>query len=330
METETKMSRFAKYAWFVLAYNLLVILWGVVLRASHSGDGCGQHWLTCKGEIIPSAPELKTAIEFSHRITTVAAGFAVIGLLIWALREFERGSWVRTTAFFSFVFICIEGLIGMGLVLTGNTSGNWTPMRPFWTAGHLINTFILLAFLSLTAWIATGKRWSSFKLPVKFWLLFILGLAGILLVGITGSMAALSSMLFPSASVTEAIARDFSESSHFLLRLRISHPILSIITGAYLVFLAGWLKAKLPGSARVARCSNTLSVLILIQFAFGAATLLTLAPIMMQVGHLLLADAIWISFVLMWASCLADQGELIRISLACEDLEARDLSAGLG
>jgi cytochrome c oxidase assembly protein subunit 15/protoheme IX farnesyltransferase len=43
-------------------------------------------------------------------------------------------------------------------------------------------------------------------------------------------------------------------------------------------------------------------VLVLTQIAFGAATLLTLAPIIMQLGHLLLADAIWISFVLTTAS----------------------------
>ena len=63
MDNGTKLSAFAKYAWFVLAYNLLVILWGVFLRASHSGDGCGQHWLTCGGEVVPTAPQFKTGIE---------------------------------------------------------------------------------------------------------------------------------------------------------------------------------------------------------------------------------------------------------------------------
>ena len=85
MGTETKFSRFAKYAWFVLAYNILVILWGVFLRASRSGDGCGQHWVTCHGEYIPSAPELKTIIEFSHRITSSIAGLLLIVLLVWAM-----------------------------------------------------------------------------------------------------------------------------------------------------------------------------------------------------------------------------------------------------
>src|SRR5437762_5848279 len=120
-EDVAKTSSFAKFAWFTLWFNLLVILLGVFLRASHSGDGCGQHWLTCQGEIIPSAPELKTVIEYSHRITTTIAGVVVLTLVIWAFARFGKGHWVRKTALLSFVFIAIEGLIGRGLVLTGNT-----------------------------------------------------------------------------------------------------------------------------------------------------------------------------------------------------------------
>ena len=93
MDTKLKLDRFAKYAWFVLAYNIVVILWGVFLRASKSGDGCGQHWLTCGGEVIPSAPQLKTVIEFSHRITSSLAGIFIIALVVWAFVNwyFRRG-----------------------------------------------------------------------------------------------------------------------------------------------------------------------------------------------------------------------------------------------
>src|SRR5436309_5518898 len=158
MKSETKLDRFAKFAWFVLGYNVLVILWGVFLRASHSGDGCGQHWLTCQGEVIPSAPQLATVIEFTHRITTEIAGVLVVLMAIWAFRSFSKAIPVRWTVALSLLFIIFEGLIGGGLVLTGNTADNWTPSRPYWTAGHLVNTFILLAFLALTAWLASGER----------------------------------------------------------------------------------------------------------------------------------------------------------------------------
>lgn len=296
------MNRFAKFAWFALGYNILVVLWGVFLRASKSGDGCGQHWLTCHGEIIPSAPEMKTVIEFSHRVTSGIAFLVVLGLVVWAFRKFPKGHLIRKAAVVSFVFIVTEALVGAGLVLTGNTADAVTPYRPFWAMGHLINTFILLAALSLTAWLATGDRKFGYSPDRIAMLLVVLSVIGLLLVGLSGSLAALSNMLFPSASIIEGIAKDFDAGSDILLRLRLSHPILSILVSVFVIFVAGWLKPRSGNDPSVSWWSNVVSVLILVQVAFGAATLLMLGPIVMQVGHLLLADAIWIAFVLLCAS----------------------------
>ena len=303
-ENLRQRSIFTRYAWFTLLFNLVVILWGVFLRASHSGDGCGQHWLTCQGEVVPSAPQLKTIIEFTHRITTEIAGLLVVILAIWAFRSYPKRNLVRRAAALSLLFIIIEGLVGGALVLTGNTADNWTPSRPYWTAGHLINTFILLAFLALTPWIASRGDDLRFKTSNKILLLLAVGIAAILFVGVSGSMAALTTMLFPATSLSEGLTKDFSENSNYLLRLRIGHPILSILTAVYLLFLSGWLRSWSNNNAAVKRWANILSILLLVQLAFGAATLLTLSPIVMQLGHLLLADSIWISFILMSATFL--------------------------
>lgn len=321
MKRETKLSSFAGYAWFALVYNIVVILWGVFLRASKSGDGCGQHWLTCHGEVIPSAPEMKTVIEFSHRLTSGLAFIVVLALLVWAFRKFAKGHPIRKTAVISFIFIVTEALVGAGLVLTGNTAETLTASRPFWMAGHLINTFILLAFLSLTAWFASGGKTFNFKAQPKVLLFLGIAVLGIFLVGMSGSVAALSSMLFPSETLTEGVAKDFSDASHVLLRLRVSHPILSIIVAVFLVFLAGWFKSKAVGNFRVNRWANVLTILIVVQIAFGALTLLTLAPIVMQIGHLFLADAVWIVFVLLSASFLAEQNNLPEASITTEPQE---------
>lgn len=305
MNAKLKLDKFAKYAWLVLAYNLVVILWGVFLRASKSGDGCGQHWLTCHGEVIPSAPELKTVIEFSHRLTSGLAFIAVLVLVVWAFRKYPKGSAVRKTALVSFIFIVTEALVGAGLVLTGNTAETLTAARPFWMIGHLTNTFILLAFLTLTAWFASGGKTFNLKTQPKILFFLILAVAGIFLVGVSGSIAALSNMLFPSATITEGIQKDFAADSNILVRLRVSHPILSIMTGVFLVFLAGWFKAQIKENFWVTRFAGWLTLLIVTQMAFGALTLLTGSPILMQLGHLFLADAVWIVFILLSASVLA-------------------------
>lgn len=281
----------------------MVILWGVFLRASKSGDGCGQHWLTCQGEVIPSAPELKTVIEYSHRITTFIAFVSVLVLLIWAFRKFDQGTSVRKLAAWSFVFVVTEVLVGAGLVLTGNTAETLTASRPFWMAGHLLNTFFLLAFLTLTARSASVVR-SPISVAGRPMPVIAVGVAAIFVVGITGSLAALASMLFPSGTLAEGVAQDFSSTSHALLRLRLLHPITAILSSVLLIFLSGWL-TKTSNDDAVKRWSNVLSLLVLVQIAFGGATLVMLAPILMQLGHLLLADLVWISYVMMCASYLS-------------------------
>ncbi len=305
--TEQKLLTFSRFAWFTLFYNVVVILWGVFLRASYSGDGCGQHWLTCQGEAIPSAPEIKTIIEFSHRLTTVLAGFVVVALAGWAFVKFPRGDRVRVFSLLSLVFIVIEGAIGGGLVLTGNTAANWTPTRPYWTAGHLINTFVLLTFLSLTAWCASNRNRTWQRVPNKYYLILLTGATLLLLTGISGSMASLAHMLFPSVSIAEGIAKDLDSNSHPLLRLRIIHPLLSILTAVLLIFFTSWIRRTIQGDVEVSRWSKAVSTLVIAQVAFGAITLLTLAPILIQLGHLFLADLVWISFVLLCASRIYNQ-----------------------
>ncbi len=308
---ETKLDRLAKYAWFVVGFNIVVILWGVFLRASLSGDGCGQQWLTCQGGFLPPVAEFRSTIEFTHRVTTSLAGVLVIVLLLWAfwrwrMRNSKFNRLVAKTAFGSFIFIVIEGLLGAGLVLTGNTAQNLTPERPVWMAAHLINTFVLLAFLTLTARYASGGRPMYLRSNGKYLVAISLGGLAIFLVGISGSIAALSSMIFPAGTLAAAFQQDLSPTSNMLIRLRLLHPITAILTSVFLIFLTGWL-AKQRGDAATSRWSNVLAILVLVQIAFGATTLLLFGPIVLQVGHLLLADLVWISFVMFSANALSSQ-----------------------
>lgn len=317
MESEGKLNGFAKYAWFVLAYNILVILWGVFLRASKSGDGCGQHWLTCHGEVVPSAPELKTVIEFSHRIMSALDGLIVLALVVWAYviwwrSRQDREAYVLKFAVTAFVFVLIEGAIGAGLVLTGNTAQTLTAARPFWMAAHLLNTLLLLTWLTVTAWSATTGRRARLVNGGGLIKWLALGAVLLLIVGVSGSVAALSNMIFPSGTIAEGIAKDFSATSHILLRLRPLHPIIAVGTGVFFLFWTGWLKRAFELSPNAIRWANVLSALVLVQLIFGALTLLMLGPILMQLGHLLLADAIWIAFVLFGLELLTERDDQVH------------------
>src|SRR5574339_263352 len=151
------MPRLARAAWLVLAYNIAVILWGAYVRASGSGAGCGAHWPLCNGEVIPRSPSIETLIEYSHRLTSGLALIAVVWMLAWTRRVVPAGHPARRGAWLSVFFILTEAAVGAGLVLFELVADNATMARAMFMAVHLLNTFLLLASLSLTGrWLRTG------------------------------------------------------------------------------------------------------------------------------------------------------------------------------
>ena len=112
-------TNFTRFAWGVLTLNIFVIIWGAYVRATGSGAGCGSHWPTCNGEVIPRDPSIQTMIEYSHRTTSGLALLAVTALLVVARRLFPAGHHVRRGAAASMVLILTEAAIGAGLVLFG-------------------------------------------------------------------------------------------------------------------------------------------------------------------------------------------------------------------
>ena len=153
------MTRLARFAWLVLGWNVAVILWGAFVRATGSGAGCGAHWPLCNGEVVPRAPALETMIEFTHRATSGLALLLVFALCLWVFREKPKGHPARRAAGASVFFILTEAAVGAGLVLFRLVGQNDSVARALFMAGHLANTFVLLACLTLTAhWCATDAR----------------------------------------------------------------------------------------------------------------------------------------------------------------------------
>ena len=111
------MNRFAKFSWAVLGWNMLVILWGAIVRATGSGAGCGSHWPSCNGVILPTPERIQTVIEFTHRLMSGGAMILILILLIWGLRSYPKGSHQRIGFIGAAIFINVEALLGASLVL---------------------------------------------------------------------------------------------------------------------------------------------------------------------------------------------------------------------
>ncbi len=308
LNRQMRGGRYATFAWGVLGFTLLVILWGAFVRASGSGAGCGSHWPLCNGEVVPRAPALATLIEFTHRATSGVALVLIAALVVGAWRAYPRGDPVRLGAALSALFIVSEALIGAGLVVLEHVASDTSVARGYWVAGHLINTFLLVAALTLTAWWAAGGR--PLHLRGQRGLAAALGaaLAAVLLLGVSGAITALGDTLFPVATRSEGTALTFSETAHTFVRLRIWHPTLAVAVGIYLGLTA---YAAVRTQPAVRPIALALVALYATQLVLGAVNVWLLAPLGLQLAHLLLSDLIWIALVLLSARALAtDAGEV--------------------
>jgi heme A synthase len=289
--------RFTRYAWSVLVYNVAVVLWGAFVRATGSGAGCGNHWPLCNGVVTPQGPTLQTLIEFTHRATS-GVDLVMVGVLVfWAFRAYPRGHTVRRGAVLSAIFLLTEALIGAGLVLLEYVVNNASVARVYWLSMHLTNTLTLLACLTLTAWWSAGHP--AVRLRGRALWTAAAALVTVVVVGITGAISALGDTLFPAQSLAAGFARDFDPSSNVILRLRGLHPTLAALVGACILLYALTRAVQEPGVRKV---GYAVAAAVVAQIAAGLVNLVLLAPVPMQLVHLLLADAVWISLVLLCAS----------------------------
>ena len=301
------MSKFAKYTWSVLFYNLAVILWGAYVRATSSGAGCGSHWPSCNGEVIPRPETVATLIEFTHRVTSGLAFLLVAGMLVWAMRTYERQNPVRRAASWAMLFMLSESLVGAGLVLFEWVAGNISVARVIVMGIHLLNTHLLLASITLTTWWASGK--SSPARGTKIPLALLIGLLATLLLSMAGAVTALGDTIFPAESLAAGIQQDLDPTSHFLIRLRVLHPVIAILVGVYLAFVAGKIVRTAPQGSAARRAAWALLALFGAQLTAGLVNLLLLVPVWMQLIHLLLADLVWIALILLTNEQMLQQRE---------------------
>lgn len=287
-----------RFAWGVLAYNVAVIVWGAAVRATSSGAGCGDHWPLCNGTVIQHHPRVATIIEFAHRASSGVDLLCVLALLFWTFAAIPRRHLARAFAVAVLVLTLNEALLGALLVLLGLTANNRSPARAFYLGLHLTNTLLLLAALALTAHFLS-RRSAQMRETVTLRRagLACTGLIAVLIVGVTGSLAALGDTLYPAHNLLNAIAQDFSSGSSWLLRIRWFHPAVSLIAGFFILWLV--LRA-LPD---VRNRSLALGVLLLLglQYLLGVLDLALLAPTWMQMTHLLGADLLWIALVVLTA-----------------------------
>ena len=120
-----------------------------------------------------------------------------------------------------------------------------------------------------------------------------------------GAVTALGDTLFPVDSLAQGIQADFSSTAHFLVRLRVWHPVFATVVGLYFFYLVRHLLDQNTGRM-VRRFSLALLIIYGVQLVVGALNLILLVPVWMQLIHLFLATMVWISLTMLSAAFLAE------------------------
>jgi heme a synthase len=297
--------RMVRFVIATLLVNFFVIAWGAWVRASGSGAGCGNHWPTCNGQIIPQSPTTHALVEFIHRASSGIALLLVVGMAVWSWRRFRPGHWARRAAAMALVLMGVEAGIGAALVKFELVAGNASLARAVALGAHLLNTQLLLAAIALTGWWAAGRPTVSWHAAGRERGWFVAAAIGLLAVGMTGAIASLGDTLFPSRTLAQGLSQDFNPTAQLLLRLRIWHPALAVAVGAGVMLLAQTSARR--GGPAVSPAARLVTTMVLLQWAIGVGSLLLLAPVTLQLLHLLTADCVWLSFVVLAAIRFADQ-----------------------
>ena len=278
-------------AWLALVGNVLVILQGAFVRASGSGAGCGGHWPTCNGEVVPLNANVHTLIEFTHRMLALTVLVLGVWLVVRALRARKENRGFTSFALAAFYFLIMEALLGAVTVLFGLTGDNQSLARGLLVAVHLVNSLLLVGTLTGMVVYARRRR-PSWPLAIgkqgALATVLGLGLVGMLVLIFSGGIAAMGNTMFPSTSLQQGFAADFNPASHTLIRLRILHPLIAITVGTYLFVglgLSWWLKP----TPRARRTAQVLLGVYVAQLAVGTANLAFLAPMALQLIHLMMA-----------------------------------------
>jgi heme A synthase len=295
------LSSLRRFAWFVLVYAVLTVLWGAVVRATGSGAGCGAHWPLCNGEFIPPSPAWTTRIEFFHRLMSGLMLIFSVVLFLWG-RRLPRAHPGRMATTWVLIFTLSEAAVGALLVLERWVALDASAARAVGVAAHLLNTFLLLGALAASTdavvqWAAPRPAASApladLSQSPREGLLFGVVTVLLLAVGVSGAIAALGDTLFPAKSLSEGWAQDLSPTAHFLLRLRALHPLLALVSG----LIAAGVGFRASFSPSLSSMGFAVVGIVALQLAVGLANWFLLAPLALQLIHLLLADLLWIVWV---------------------------------
>jgi protoheme IX farnesyltransferase len=132
------LTRFQKLAALTLGTAILLVIVGVVVRATDSGLGCPD-WPFCHGRLLPPIDDAKAWIEWTHRTIAAIIGFEILGLAVLAIRDHRNRPSLLWPSIAAVGLVGFQAWLGRETVRLGNSGESVT--------AHLTAALLLVALL---------------------------------------------------------------------------------------------------------------------------------------------------------------------------------------
>ncbi len=305
---------FKKLAVASLLYTIFVVIFGAFVRAGLHGDGCGTSWPICNGQVVPLNAGLTTYVEFTHRVTSGLLLLGVMGMAFWARKLFPHANEIaqhkaiRQATAWTMIFVFVSAIIGAILVINSFVTQDKSLGRAITMPLHLVNTFLLIGAQGLLVFFTRGGSKPTFAGQGGTGTAIKVAMGGLFLLGMTGAISAMGKTAFAGElavtnGLLDRVNMHVGESAHWILRGGVLHPLMAMSVGLLVVFCCRLVSERRP-KAEVKYWSNMVLGLYVVQMVFGVANLVLSAPLWMQLVHLALALANWLSLVMLAAVAL--------------------------
>ena len=288
------MTRFQKLAVTTTVSTLTLIVWGGIVRATGSGDGCPD-WPTCYGSWIPRW-EYHTLIEYVHRALGVVSGLlavalAVVGVL--GLVRARRGRPTGTPRGAVWMAVALVPLFGVQGALGGAVVNS--ELDPAVVTLHFGLAMIVLGVLVAATTLAFegdergGDRGFARLAIVAAVATFALLLVGTYVRAEGAGLAFRDWPLMGGRLVPSFGPRGAAEM--------FAHRVLAIVVAALVLWLSVRARTMAVRSARLVRLSTLAGALFIGQIAAGGVNVLTDLSTVPRALHVGMSAAIWATMV---------------------------------
>lgn len=110
----TRGLRFVLYGSIIGMF--IVLLMGALVTKTGSGDGCGDTWPLCDGELLP-AWQVNSLIEYSHRLVSGIVGILVIVMAVMIWRRYKHRPEIRVLSPLAVGFLLLQSWLGAMAVM---------------------------------------------------------------------------------------------------------------------------------------------------------------------------------------------------------------------